>query len=102
MYAIRSYYVVLRIVQGILGGISTVGLIIVSSSSSRQWAARDIGLYQNAMTLGQLVGPPAGALATTTFGYQGAFISASALVLVTLVFCFFYVKELSPERNNFV
>jgi DHA1 family multidrug resistance protein-like MFS transporter len=90
---------VLRIVQGILGGISTVGLIIVSSSSSREWAARDIGLYQNAMTLGQLVGPPAGALAATTFGYQGAFISASALVLVTLVFCFFYVKELSPESG---
>ncbi len=88
---------VLRIVQGILGGISTVGLIIVSSSSSREWASRDIGLFQNAMTLGQLIGPPLGALAATTLGYRGAFTSASAFVFVTLLFCFFYVKEFPPE-----
>jgi DHA1 family multidrug resistance protein-like MFS transporter len=91
---------VLRIVQGILGGISTVGLIIVSSSSSREWASRDIGLFQNAMTLGQLIGPPIGALAATTLGYKGAFISASALVFVTLAFCFFYVTEFPRESRQ--
>jgi DHA1 family multidrug resistance protein-like MFS transporter len=88
---------VLRIVQGILGGISTVGLIIVSSSSSREWASRDIGLFQNAMTFGQLIGPPLGALAATALGYEGAFISSSALVFVTLAFCFLYVKEFPHE-----
>jgi MFS family permease len=91
---------VLRLVQGILGGISTVGLIIVSSSSSREWASRDIGLFQNAMTLGQLISPPMGALAATTLGYEGAFISASALVFVTLAFCFFYVKEFPHESRE--
>ena len=90
----------LRMVQGIMGGISTVGLIIVSSSSSREWASRDIGLFQNAMTLGQLIGPPMGAMAATTLGYQGAFISASALVFVTLAFCFFYVKEFPHESKQ--
>jgi len=90
----------LRIVQGILGGISTVGLIIVSGSSSREWVSRDIGLYQNSMTLGQLIGPPIGALAATTLGYRGAFISASALVFVTVVFCFFYVQELPHEKRE--
>jgi MFS transporter, DHA1 family, multidrug resistance protein len=88
---------VLRVIQGVLGGISTVGLIIVSASSSREWVSRDIGLFQNAMTLGQLIGPPMGALAATTLGYKGAFISAAALVLVTLTFCFFYVKEFPHE-----
>jgi DHA1 family multidrug resistance protein-like MFS transporter len=91
---------VLRVVQGIMGGVSTVGLIIVSSSSTREWAARDIGLFQNAFTLGQLIGPPIGALAVTTLGYRGAFISASALVLVTLAFCFFYVKEFPREARE--
>lgn len=88
---------VLRVAQGILGGISTVGLIIVSSSSSREWASRDIGLFQNALTLGQLIGPPIGSLAAIMLGYQGAFISTSALVFVTLAFCFFYVKVLPQE-----
>ena len=91
---------VLRIIQGIMGGISTLGLIIVSSSSSREWAARDIGLFQNSMTLGQLIGPPIGALAATTLGYRGAFISASSLVFVTLAFCFFYVKEFPHETRQ--
>lgn len=91
---------VLRVVQGVMGGVSTVGLIIVSSSSSREWAARDIGLFQNALTFGQLIGPPAGALAAATLGYRGAFISASALVLVTLAFCFFYVKEFPHESSK--
>jgi MFS transporter, DHA1 family, multidrug resistance protein len=91
---------VLRIVQGIMGGISTVGLIIVSSSSSKDWASRDIGLFQNSMTLGQLIGPPMGALAATTLGYTGAFISASAFVFVTLAFCFFYVKEFPRESRQ--
>jgi MFS transporter, DHA1 family, multidrug resistance protein len=91
---------VLRIVQGLLGGISTVGLIIVSSSSSREWVSRDIGLFQNAMTLGQLLGPPVGALAATTLGYQGAFIGGSALVFVTMGFCFLYVLDIAPKSKQ--
>jgi DHA1 family multidrug resistance protein-like MFS transporter len=84
----------LRIVQGILGGISTVGLVIVSGSSSREWVSRDIGLFQNCLTLGQLIGPPLGALAAATLGYRDAFISASAFVFATVIFCYFYVQDL--------
>jgi len=91
---------VLRIVQGIMGGISTVGMIIVSSSSTKEWVSRDIGLFQNSMTLGQLIGPPIGALAATAFGYWGAFISASAFVFISLAFCFFYVKEFPHETRE--
>ncbi len=87
----------LRVVQGILGGISTVGLIIVSSSTSREHASKDIGLFQNSMTLGQLIGPPIGALVASAWGYRSAFVSASALIFVILVFCFFYVVE--PPRE---
>ena len=90
----------LRIVQGIFGGISTVGFLIVSGSSSREWVSRDIGLYQNAMTLGQLIGPPLGALAAATLGYRGAFIGASAFVFATVVFSYFYVQDLPPESRK--
>jgi len=84
---------ILRIVQGVMGGISTVGLIIVSASSSREWASRDIGFFQNAMTFGQLIGPPAGAMAASFLGYRGAFMGASGLVFITLVFCSLFVIE---------
>jgi len=90
----------LRVLQGVLGGISTVGLIIVSASSSRESASRDIGFFQNAMTLGQLAGPPIGALAASTLGYQGAFVGASALVFVTLAFCFFNVTAVPHQPED--
>ena len=89
----------IRIVQGIFGGISTVALIIISSSSIHGRVSRDIGFFQNMMTFGQLIGPPAGALAASAFGYKGAFMSASALVLITLAFCRFYVTEVDHKRQ---
>jgi MFS family permease len=52
------------------------------------------------LTFGQLIGPPAGALAASTLGYTGAFISASALVFVTVIFCFIYVQELQQESRK--
>jgi MFS family permease len=90
----------LRMLQGVLGGISTLGLFIVSSSSSKERVSRDIGFFQNSMTLGQLIGPPMGALAASTLGYRGAFISASALIFSTLAFCFFYVAEVPHEPSR--
>lgn len=91
---------VLRILQGILGGISTVGLVIVSASSSREMASRDIGFYQNAMTLGHLIGPPVGAMAASALGYGSAFVTASIFIFVTLAFCVFYVVEVPHESKE--
>ena len=87
----------IRVLQGALGGISTVGLIIVSSSSSRESAAADMGFFQNSITMGQLLGPPVGAFAASMLGYKGTFVSASALVFITLVFCALYVAEV-PQK----
>jgi MFS transporter, DHA1 family, multidrug resistance protein len=90
----------IRIVQGILGGISTIGLIIVTSSSGSQESARDIGFFQNSLTLGQLLGPPAGAFAASMMGYRGAFVSASAFVFVTIVFCYLFVVDVPREDRK--
>ena len=77
-----------------------MGIVIVTSSSSKEWASRDIGFFQNAMTLGQLIGPPLGALAASALGYKGAFMSASALVFVTLAFCLLYVVDVPHEPKE--
>lgn len=90
----------LRILQGVMGGISTVGLIIVSASSSREYTVRDIGFFQNSLTLGQLMGPPIGAFSASMLGYRAAFLTASALVFVTLVFCFIYVRGVPRETEK--
>lgn len=94
---------VLRILQGLFGGVSTVGLVIVSSSSSRERIAADIGFFQTFQTLGHLIGPLVGSFAASLFGYQGAFVSVSAILLVASIFCHLNVKEvpLQPKKEKF-
>ena len=94
---------VLRILQGVFGGISTVGLLIISASSSQEKISSDIGFFQTFQTMGFLVGPPMGAFAASVFGYRGAFVSASVILFIVLVFCHFYVKEvpLQQEKESF-
>jgi DHA1 family multidrug resistance protein-like MFS transporter len=84
---------ILRICQGLIGGISTIGMVIVSSSSLRERVSLDMGIYQSSMTLGQLVGPPLGSLAAVTLGYKGAFASASVVIFAVSIFCYLYVND---------
>jgi DHA1 family multidrug resistance protein-like MFS transporter len=91
---------VLRVIQGVFGGISTVGLIIISSSSSRERIPADIGFFQAFLTLGQLVGPPIGTLAASVFGYRGAFVSVSVFLLIIILFSYLNVKEVPLQSKQ--
>lgn len=89
----------LRIIQGSLGGVSTIGLVIISSISQKERIHKDLSLYQNSMTAGQLIGPPVGAYVASLFGYRAAFILIFIVVSIFLVFCHIYVKDI-PRRER--
>jgi MFS transporter, DHA1 family, multidrug resistance protein len=86
----------LRVVQGLTTGTSTIGLIMVSSSSPKARISSNIGLFHNAITLGQLLGPLLGSLAAATFGYRGSFVAASCVVFSSLVFAYLHVINIPP------
>jgi len=90
----------LRLFQGFLGGISTIGLVLIASSSPEKRLHKHMGLFQNAITAGQLVGPPLGAYAVALFGYRSPFIIAFVVVFLALVFCHYYVWDtpVQPKR----
>lgn len=92
----------LRIFQGVLTGTSTIGLIIVSSSSPKEKLSSDLGFFQSSLTLGQLVGPLLGSLAAAILGYKGAFISASAVLFSSFIFCYLYVMDVPrlPKKER--
>ena len=90
----------LRILQGVMGGVSTVGLIIVSFSSSIEKISVDIGFFQSSITLGQLVGPPIGALMAIILGYKGSFVCASAILFISLILCHFFVKGIPLQQKE--
>ena len=90
----------LRIMQGLLGGVSTIGLILTSSLSPRERLHKDISLFQNSITAGQLVGPPVGAFAASLFGYQAPFFFAFVIIAIATLFCKRYVGEVPIQERT--
>jgi MFS transporter, DHA1 family, multidrug resistance protein len=96
---------ILRVLQGIGGGISTIGLIITAVSSSVENRAYHLGIFQSCMSMGQLLGPFLGTFAVAALGYRGAFASASVLLFISFVCCYFTVTDmpvLPPSQEGSV
>jgi DHA1 family multidrug resistance protein-like MFS transporter len=87
-------FLLLRIAQGTLGGTSTIGLIMISASKSDN-TARDMGIFQSSVTLGQLLGPLVGTVAVTSLGYRGAFLAAAAVLFSMAFMAHKYVTDIS-------
>ena len=86
--------------QGLLGGVSTIGLILTSSLSPRERLHKDISLFQNSMTAGQLIGPPVGAFAASLFGYRAPFFFAFFVISISTLFCQRYVGEIPVQERE--
>ena len=91
---------VLRIIQGALGGASTIGLFMISQLSSKDRMAGHLSLYQNSMTAGSLLGPPVGAYLAAHLGYRSPFIVSFLMVGVFLLLCQIYVAEIHKKETD--
>ncbi len=87
-------FLLLRIMQGALGGTSTIGLIMISASQTKN-ASRDMGIFQSSVTLGQLLGPLVGTVAVTSLGYRGAFLAAAAVLFAMSFLAHAHVTDIS-------
>jgi MFS family permease len=88
-----------RILQGVLGGVSTIGLVLISAKSPQDRLPKDLSLFQSAITAGQLIGPLAGAYVASIFGYRAPFILAFLVVAVFLTFCHFHVIDIPLQKK---
>jgi len=89
---------VLRLIQGCLGGASTVGFFMISQLSPRDRLAGNLSLYQNAMTAGQLLGPLVGAYTAAHMGYRAPFILSVLLIGICLLLVHVYVADI-PKKE---
>ena len=87
---------VLRIIQGIFGGVSTAGMILISSGSSKEEKVSSMGIFQAALTLGPMVGPPLGTLAAALLGYRNGFLAGAVFLFVSFIFAQIYVIDMPP------
>ncbi len=88
---------VLRLTQGAMSGVSTIGLILTSALSSQERIRSNLSLYQNSLTAGQLLGPPAGAYAAKLLGYHSAFFLTFFLILIAIAFCHVNVQNIPAQ-----
>jgi MFS transporter, DHA1 family, multidrug resistance protein len=90
----------LRIIQGFVGGVSTIGLILISCLSSEENLRKDVSFFQNSISAGQLVGPPVGAYLASFLGYRAPFVFSAAIVSLFLVFCHLNVKDIPRYKRQ--
>lgn len=90
----------LRIAQGVLGGISTISLIIIGAISRRETLPSHIGLLNSALTTGSIIGPPVGAAIAAAWGFRAAFLSAAGLIGAALVFSHRFLPPIPPQRPS--
>lgn len=90
----------LRMIQGALGGVSTIGLILISAISPEERLHKNLSLYQNSMTTGQLMGPLLGAYSASIFGYRAAFVFAFVIASIFLIFCHKYVSKIPLQEKE--
>ena len=95
-----SLLLAVQIVRGFLGGISTIGLIIVSAISRDDELPQRMGAYQTALTLGQIFSPPLGAMAAAMFGFRGAFLASSLMLFGVFLFAWFALCPVEPQPRR--
>jgi MFS family permease len=69
-----------RLGVGLTGGISTIGLIIVTATSAPARRTANVGVLQSAQTMGQITGPLGAALLGELLGIRGAIFLAVGLL----------------------
>jgi DHA1 family multidrug resistance protein-like MFS transporter len=90
----------LRMIQGVLGGASTVGLFMISQLSAQESLAGNLSLYQNSMTAGSLLAPPVGAYLAANLGYRSPFVVSCVMIGFFLLMCHIYVAEIHKKEKG--
>jgi len=70
-----------RVVLGVIGAASTFAFVSAGRSGGAREVRRQVATVQSAMTVGQVIGPLAGALAAARLGFRGSFV-LGGLILV--------------------
>ena len=86
----------LRVVQGAMGGISTIALIIIGAVSRKEQLAGHIGLFNSAMTTGSILAPPIGSVVAASLGFEAGFLSAAAIVTLAFAFGLRFLPAIPP------
>jgi MFS family permease len=72
---------VVRFLLGIVGGTSTFAFIIAGRSTTAAGVRRQVAAIQSSMTIGQVLGPLAGAVVAAYIGFRWSFVVGGAMLV---------------------
>ena len=72
-----------RLALGFVGAVSTFAFVSVGRASDPGAVRRQIAAVQSAMTVGQVIGPLAGAIAAARVGFRASFVLGGLILWVT-------------------
>jgi DHA1 family multidrug resistance protein-like MFS transporter len=92
---------ILRLLQGLMGGIVPIGLSIVVLSAPEKKMPWALGYFQAAMTAGIMFGPLFGGFIADELGYRMPFIIFSAVAGLCFLACLFFLPnvQVPPKKE---
>ena len=91
-----------RLVLGITGAASTFAFISAGRSADPREVRRQVGAVQSAMTVGQVIGPLAGAIAAARLGFRQSFVLGGVILLACGLLVSWGVPSRQDERETAV
>lgn len=94
------FLLAVQVAQGFFGGVSMIGLILITASSTPDRVAADLGKFQASQTAGQVLGPLLGSYAATLFGFRWAFLVAASGAVATTLFAHVVLVDRRMSRRS--
>jgi len=73
--------------------------LLITTSSSKEKIASNIGILQVCLMIGQLLDHTLGAMLAAIFDYRASFVSVSAILLAAALLCEFKIREV-PQATK--
>ncbi len=77
----------LRFLIGTIGGLSTIGMVVLSATSPPGRLRAAMGIFQGGLTLGHIVGPLLGAVTADLMGFEASFVLGGGMMAAALGLC---------------
>lgn len=86
----------IRFLIGTIGGLSTLGMVIVSATCPPGRLTSAMAMFQSGITLGHIIGPLVGAFTAEIVGFRGAFLLGGAAMTIAYCLCRWGLRETPP------
>jgi DHA1 family multidrug resistance protein-like MFS transporter len=85
-----------RLVLGLMGAASTFAFVMAGRAGDAPTVQRHVAAVQSAMTVGQVIGPLAGAIAAARLGFRPSFVLGGAILIACSALVAWTVPRMPP------